>query len=86
MNHTDLKALPPTISVEEAGAILGLSRPSAYAAAHSYLETGSGIPVLKLGRKLRVPTAPLLALLGVSAPVEEETGGTETVVPLHEAR
>lgn len=86
MTQTELTNLPPTISVEEAGELLGLSRPSAYAAANRYLEEGSGIPVLKLGRRLRVPTARLLALLGVSAPVEEETGGTGTVVPLHEAR
>jgi len=80
MTYEDMKALPPTISVEEAGGLLGLSRPSAYAAAGRYLETGEGLPVLKFGRKLRVPTAPLLALLGVGAPVEEQEG---TVVPIH---
>ncbi len=67
MSGEDFQALAPTISVEEAGRILGLSRPSAYAAAHSYLETGDGIPVLKLGRRLRVPTARLLAMLGAEA-------------------
>ena len=83
MTHTDLKALPPTIDVETAGQILGLSRPSAYAAANRFLETGDGLPVLRFGRKLRVPTAPLLVLLGVGAPVEEREG---VVVPIHEAR
>ncbi len=83
MTYTKLTNLPPTISVEEAGAILGLSRPSAYAAANRYLASGEGIPCLRFGRKLRVPTAPLLALLGVGAPVEEQEG---VVVPLHEAR
>ena len=81
-NHTDLSELPPTISVEEAGQILGLSRPSAYAAAGRYLETGDGLPVLKFGRRLRVPTAPLLAMLGVGAPVEEQG----TVVPMRSRR
>lgn len=54
MNHEDLKALPPTIDVETAGHILGLSRPSAYAAAHLYLTTGEGLPVLRFGRRLPV--------------------------------
>lgn len=52
--------LPPTISVEEAGRILGVSRRSAYRAA----ENGE-LPTLRLGRRLLVPTARLLALLGI---------------------
>lgn len=80
MTHTELTNLPPTISVEEAGELLGLSRPSAYTQANRFLEKGEGIPCLRFGRKLRVPTAPLLALLGVSAPVEEQEG---VVVPIH---
>ena len=54
--------LPPTISVEEAGHILGVSRRSAYRAA----ETGE-LPTLRLGRRLLVPTARLLAMLGLPA-------------------
>ncbi|MBA3628662.1 MAG: helix-turn-helix domain-containing protein [Actinobacteria bacterium] len=75
MSGEDLQALPPTISVEEAGRILGLSRPSAYAAANAFLETGDGIPALRFGRKLRVPTARLLAMLGDDARAEAEAGG-----------
>lgn len=77
MTTQDLSELPATISVEEAAELLGLSRPSAYAQANRFLESGGeeGIPVLRFGRRLRVPSAPLLALLGVGAPVEEETGG-----------
>ncbi len=74
MSGEDLQALPPTISVEEAGRILGLSRP-AYAAANAFLETGDGIPALRFGRKLRVPTARLLAMLGDDARAEAEAGG-----------
>lgn len=83
MTHTELKNLPPTISVEEAGRILGLSRPSSYQAANDFLETGSGIPVLRFGRRLRVSSARLALMLGIGAPVEEETEGERTVTPLH---
>lgn len=57
-----LKDLPPTISVEQAGEVLGISRGSAYRAA----STGE-LPTIKLGRRLLVPTARLLDLLGMSA-------------------
>lgn len=50
----------PTISVEDAGRVLGLSKDSAYKAAHA-----GQIPTLRFGRKILVPTARLLDLLGV---------------------
>lgn len=56
----------PTISVPEAGRLLGLgSRTAAYAA----VERGE-IPVIRLGRRFRVPTVKILAQLGLhqSAP------------------
>lgn len=55
-----LNDLPPTINVERAGELLGISRRSAYRAA----ATGE-LPTIKLGRRLLVPTARLLDLLGV---------------------
>ena len=48
-----------TVSVEQAGAILGLGRPAAYAAV-----ARGDIPSLRIGRRLIVPTAKLRALLG----------------------
>jgi hypothetical protein len=51
-------ALPPTISVPEAGRLLGLSRNGAYAAA-----SRGEIPVIRLGRKLVVPTVPIVQML-----------------------
>jgi excisionase family DNA binding protein len=48
-----------TISVEDAGKILGYSRNSAYEAA----KTGE-LPTIRLGRKLRVPRAALEKMLG----------------------
>lgn len=53
----------PTVSVEEAAVILGVSRGSAYAAIRS-----GTIPSLRIGRRVLVPTARLAALLGVSEP------------------
>jgi excisionase family DNA binding protein len=56
-----LDNLPPTISVEQAGELLGISRRSAYRAA-----ARGELPTFKVGRRLRVPTARLLDLLGLS--------------------
>lgn len=53
-----LKGLPPTLTVEQAGQLLGISRRSAYRAAN----TGE-LPTIKLGRRLLVPTARVLDLL-----------------------
>lgn len=50
-------------TVEAAGKLLGLSRPSAYAAAAS-----GEIPTIRIGRRLLVPKARLAAMLGEPAP------------------
>jgi excisionase family DNA binding protein len=55
-----LRELPPTITVERAGELLGISRRSAYRAAAS-----GELPTIRLGRRLLVPSARLLALLGL---------------------
>jgi excisionase family DNA binding protein len=57
-----MAALPATISVEQAGRVLGVSRRSAYRAA----ERGQ-IPTVRVGRRLLVPTHRLLDLLGLPA-------------------
>ena len=55
------RASAKTISVEEAGRWLGVSRNTAYEAA------GRGeIPTIRIGRLLRVPVAPFERLLGMS--------------------
>lgn len=53
--------LPATITVPQAGRLLGICDTSAYDA----VRTGQ-IPVLKLGRRLLVPTARLRDLLGLT--------------------
>lgn len=57
--------LPPTLSVEQAAELVGIGRNAAYRAA----ATGD-LPAIRIGRRLRVPTARLLQMLGLR--------GTET--------
>jgi excisionase family DNA binding protein len=59
--------LPPLLSVEQACELLGVSRSVGYRAAAS-----GDLPTMRLGRRVYVPTARLLELLGV--PVEEKVG------------
>jgi excisionase family DNA binding protein len=61
-----------TITVPEAGQLLGIGRDAAYTAA------GNGqIPTLRLGRSLRVPVPKLLELLGARPEIEPEEGEGE---------
>lgn len=59
--------LPPTLTVTEAGELLGLSRSAAYRA----VEAGQ-LPVIRFGGRLRVPTPQLLAMLGAAVRLAEE--------------
>jgi excisionase family DNA binding protein len=52
--------LPPLLSVEHACELLGVSRSAGYRAA-----TTGDLPTLRWGRRLYVPTARLLELLGL---------------------
>jgi excisionase family DNA binding protein len=61
----DLTELPPTISVQHAARLLGVSRSTAYRAA-----ARGQLPTITFGRRLLVPTRPLLELLGV--PIDED--------------
>jgi excisionase family DNA binding protein len=61
----EVAELPPTISVEHAAKLLGVSRSVAYRAA----ATGE-LPTITFGRRLLVPTYRLLEMLGL--PVGEE--------------
>lgn len=65
-----LEDLSPTMTVEQAGELLGISRRSAYRAA----STGE-LPTIKLGRRLLVPTMRVLEMLGLS---EERLAGAQT--------
>jgi excisionase family DNA binding protein len=50
----------PTISVERAGLLLGISRGSAYEAVRR-----GEVPSIRIGHRVVVPTAALLRLLGI---------------------
>jgi excisionase family DNA binding protein len=52
--------LPPLLSVEQACELLGVSRSAGYRAA-----AAGDLPTLRWGRRLYVPTARLLELLGL---------------------
>ncbi len=58
-----------TCSVPEAGRALGIGRNNAYAAA-----ADGSLPTLRFGKRLVVPTAKLLALLGIDD-TEQARGG-----------
>jgi excisionase family DNA binding protein len=53
-------ALPGLLKVEAASELLGISRSAAYRAA-----AAGELPTLRFGRRLYVPTARLLNLLGI---------------------
>lgn len=61
-----LEGYPLTLTVEEAGKVLRVSRSTAYelAAAYERTDGAEGLPVVRLGRLLRVPRHQLAALLG----------------------
>lgn len=52
----------PTLSLEEAARLFGVSRAMAYDLANRGQFPG---PILKIGSRWRVPTAPALAMLGL---------------------
>jgi hypothetical protein len=64
---------PATLDVPEAARLLGIGRTAAY----ELIRTGEWpTPVLRLGRRVIVPTVPLLALLGLTPrPAPADPGG-----------
>jgi excisionase family DNA binding protein len=62
-------ATEPTISVERAGELLGVSRASAYESVRR-----GEIPAIRLGKRLVVPTAALRRMLGL------DVGGSAELV------
>lgn len=61
----DAGGMPEVLTVEEAAALLRIGRSCAYALARQWRATGgrTGLPVVELGRYLRVPRAGLRRLL-----------------------
>ncbi|WP_088319451.1 DNA-binding protein [Kineosporia sp. R_H_3] len=62
MNRTELDALPAVVDVCTAAKVMGLSRTAAY----ELIRLGEWpTPVFRLGKLIRIPTAPMLSLLGL---------------------
>jgi hypothetical protein len=63
MNTAELRKLPPVVDLRTAAAVLDIGRTAAY----ELVRAGRWpTPILRLGGRIKVPTAPLLELLGVS--------------------
>lgn len=64
-NAIDLTKLPPTVDIVTAARILGVG----WMVAYELVREGTWpTPVTQVGRKIRVPAAPLLVLLGAALP------------------
>ena len=66
-----LDDLPVLLTVEEAGRVLRISRGLAYELARQWLTTegATGLPVVRIGRILRVPRARLELIVSGDAPL-----------------
>ncbi|MCF7552205.1 hypothetical protein [Pseudonocardia sp. WMMC193] len=73
MTMDELLALPPAIDIPTAGQALGVSRGRAYQMAKNGEWPFEDIPILKLGKRFKIPTAALLKYLGV----EPHNGNTQ---------
>ena len=63
MPAEQLRALPAVVDVPTAAAVLAIGRTAAY----ELVRSGRWpTPIVRLGHRIRIPTAPLLVLLGVS--------------------
>ncbi len=63
----------PTLDVETGGRLCGLGRSKAYEQARRWLDTdgAEGLPCVRFGRTLRVPTAAVLRLLHLDSELPE---------------
>lgn len=66
MSATGTDTSTAVLTIEEAAAILRISRNAVYAAARQWRATGGriGLPCIEIGRTLRVPRSELDRLLG----------------------
>ena len=69
MNRDELNALPAVIDVTTAGKVIGIGRSSAY---DLIRRNEFPTPVLHIGKLIKIPTAPLLSLIGVLPPSPDQ--------------
>ena len=63
MTRDEALALPPVVNLSTAAEVLGLGRSAAY----ELVRAGQWpTPILRFGRLIKVPTAPLIALVGIT--------------------
>ncbi len=80
-SENELMSPPDFLSVREASTVLRIGRTCAYSLAREFVRTGgeSGLPVVKVGRLLRVPRVAIEAMLGgpITWPPEEHASADE---------
>ena len=67
-SRTNNQSEPPRfLRVDEVAQILRISRSAAYELANAWLTTGgeAGIPAVRLGRSIRIPTAAVLRIADI---------------------
>jgi excisionase family DNA binding protein len=83
--HYDRPRPPDFLRVEEAAKVLRIGRTTAYALASEFLDTNgaSGLPVIRLGKQLRVPRRRLEQMLGgtITWPPGRNVDGTQPAPP-----
>lgn len=83
-NPVDLQALPPVLDVAQAAQVLGMSRTSAY---ELIRRDEWPTPTFRVGRLLKIPKAPILALLGADvAPAPPEEPKAQRPAAVRQAR
>lgn len=64
MTADEIRALPAVVDLPTAARVLGIGRSAAY----ELVRSGSWpTPVIRMGKLIKVPTAPMAALLGVAS-------------------
>ena len=78
MTADEVRALPAVVDLSTAARVLGVGRSAAY----ELVRTGGWpTPVLRLGRLIKVPSAPLVELLCLGAAAELAPTGTDAPTP-----
>jgi predicted DNA-binding transcriptional regulator AlpA len=78
MTRHELLSLPGVVDLKTAAHVLGIGRTAAY----ELVRTGKWpTPVLRVGRLIKVPTAPLIDLVGIADRAGAPAGTHERLAP-----
>lgn len=68
MTQDEISRLPAVVDISTAARVLGVGRSAAY----ELVRSGAWpTPVIRLGKSIRIPTAPLLDLVGVRTAAQD---------------